>query len=67
MRAGHLQYFWSYEFIRWIVYGLAGGIVGVLVFLGISAGIVSRRTRRVGKRGALTIEELDVMSKEKGG
>lgn len=62
-----LQYFWSYTFIKWIVYVLAAGVVGVLIFLGVSAGIVSRRTKKVGCRGAFTIERLNAMSKIKGG
>lgn len=61
----NLSYFWSYGFIRWMVYVIMAGAVGILLFLGVSAGIVSRRTRKTGKRGAYTIEQLNVMSVRK--
>lgn len=60
-----LAYFWSYSFIRWMVYVIGAGALGIMVFLGVSAGIVSRRTRKTGKRGAFTIEQLNVMSVKK--
>jgi hypothetical protein len=60
-----LQYFWSYSFIRTMVYIIGVSAVAILLFLGISAGIVSRRTRKTGIRGAFTIEQLNLMSRKK--
>lgn len=60
-----LHYFWTYGFIRWIVYGLSVSIVFILAFLGVSAGIVSRRTAKVGSSRVFTIERLNAMSHEK--
>jgi hypothetical protein len=62
-----LAYFWSYRFIRVMVWIIAGSAVAILFFLGVSAGIVSRRTRKVGKRGALSVSELNSMAKSRGG
>jgi len=60
-----LQYMWTYGFIRWTVYVLSAGIVGILAFLGVSAGIVSRRTAKVGSARVFTIERLNAMSHQK--
>jgi hypothetical protein len=62
----NLQYFWSYSFIRMMVYVIGVSAVGILLFLGVSAGIVARRTRKTGSRGAFTIQQLNDMSKQKG-
>jgi hypothetical protein len=61
----NVQYFWSYSFIRIMVYVIGVSAVGILLFLGVSAGIVARRTRKVGNRGAFTVEQLNVMSHKK--
>jgi hypothetical protein len=60
-----LEYFWSYTFVQVAVYIIAGGAVGILMFLGISAGIVSRRTRKRGNRGAFTVERLNKLAAER--
>jgi hypothetical protein len=62
----NLEYFWSYSFIRIMVYVIGVSAVGILLFLGVSSGIVARRTRKVGNRGAFTIQQLNDMSKQKG-
>lgn len=63
-----LAYYWTYSFFRIMIWIIVGSAVGILFFLGVSAGIVSRRTRKTGKRGALSVSELNVlMSKQKGG
>jgi hypothetical protein len=62
----NLQYFWSYSFIRTMVYVIGVSAVAILLFLGISAGIVARRTRKTGSRGAFTIQQLNDMSQKKG-
>jgi hypothetical protein len=36
-----------------------------LIFLGISAGVVSRRTRKRGNRGAFTVERLNKLAAER--
>lgn len=62
-----LAYFWSYSFVRVIVYVALSGGLCVLLFLGLSAGVVARRTRKRGVRTAFTIEALNAMSHQKGG
>jgi hypothetical protein len=61
------SYYWTYSFFRVMIWTIVGSAVGILFFLGISAGVVSRRTRKSGKRGALSVSELNVMSQKKGG
>ena len=62
-----LAYFWTYSFIRVLVYTVLSGVVAVLLFLGVSAGVVARRTRKRGVRTAFTIEALNAMSHRRGG
>lgn len=57
-----LEYMWSYKFIQVMVTVLVAGLLGVLVFVGLSAGVVARRTRKVGNRGAFTIEQLNALA-----
>jgi hypothetical protein len=59
-------YWWSYKFIQWVVWILAGGLIGVLMFVGLSAGIVARHTRKHVKE-ALTVAQLNRMSQGRGG
>lgn len=59
------SYFWTYGFIRWTVLGLSVSIVAILLFFGVSAGIVSRRTAKVGSSRVFSIERLNAMSHQK--
>lgn len=60
-----LSYFWTYTFIRYLVYTVIAGIIGVLLFYGITSGVVARRSRKTGAKRALTILQLNTMSHEK--
>jgi len=61
-----LQYMWTYKFVRVGAGFLIVGAVAVLLFVVVSGLIVRSRLKRQGGR-ALTIEQLNTMSAEKGG
>jgi hypothetical protein len=59
-----LHYFWTYKFVEVGVWVIVIGVLGILLFLGLSAGVVARRTKKKGVRGAYTIAMLNEMSKK---
>lgn len=60
-----LHYFWTYTFVRVIVWSSLAAIITVLLFYGITSGVVARRSRKTGAHRALTILQLNAMSHEK--
>jgi len=61
-----LSYFWSYSFVRITAGVLICAVVGVLVFVVVSGVIVRSRLKKYGGR-ALSIEQLNNMTKKGGG
>jgi hypothetical protein len=49
------EYWWSFTFIQYTVYAGMAISVAILAFLGISAGVVARRTKHGGPK-RLTVE-----------
>lgn len=60
-----MRYFWTYGLVRGIVWTAVFSIIAVLLFYGITSGVVARRSRKTGVRGALTIAQLNAMSHQK--
>jgi hypothetical protein len=52
------QYWWSFTFIQYTVYAGMAISVAILLFLGVSAGVVARRTKHGGPK-RLTVERLN--------
>lgn len=60
-----LHYFWTYAFVRDLVWVSLAAIIAVLLFYGITSGVVARKSRKTGAKRALTILQLNTMSHEK--
>jgi hypothetical protein len=59
-------YWWSYGLIRWLVYGILVSALGVLVFLGVSSAVVSRRLRKTRGSDRVSVARLNKLVKSGG-
>jgi hypothetical protein len=63
----NVAYWWTYSFVRWLVYGIVIAGVAVLMFVGASSAVISRRLRKAHGSDRLTVARLNALSKSRGG